>query len=164
MAPIDAGTPRHWGGAEARATPRPTPQAPVRPAAPAVMAPLPSMEALTRDPPPADTLTVSQGDRDDALIAQSYVEGLQKTIFTAADMMEAFLAGIAYLRQQVKKDPAFEGTVVSRTVVAALEFFLSQVLPQSQEEVKSGEWMRAEELQALIAEIRAKGDLQSVAW
>lgn len=166
--PVDTDGQRHWHGAEARAVPRPAPQPPVRPAAPAataarrVSAALPPLEVL--DPPPADTLAAAQTDRDDQLIAQSYVAGLQKTIFTASDILQAFLAGIAYVRQQAPTAPALEGTITSRTVVAALEFFLSQVLPQSSEEVRNGEWLPEADLRALIAEIREKGDLTSIAW
>lgn len=79
-------------------------------------------------------------------------------------MEEAFNAGALWMRQQfestgslrkVTQELQLEGTVESRTIIAALELFKAQVLVENPPEVKSGEWLNARDVDVLITGIRA---------
>lgn len=48
------------------------------------------------------------------------------------------------------------GSAQGRTLIAALQYFADQVLAQHPEEIDSGEWLRPEEIPALIEEIRGR--------
>ena len=87
---------------------------------------------------------------------------------------QVWLAGVEYGRQTVRLattasepapmpdlppvPPAEEGTAESRTLVAALELFIEQVLQHSPEEVTSGEWLTAQAARDLIERIQ-RGEL-----
>lgn len=48
------------------------------------------------------------------------------------------------------------GSAQGRTLIAALQYFADQVLAQHPEEIDSGEWLRPEDIPALIEEIRGR--------
>lgn len=80
----------------------------------------------------------------------------------------AFMAGMEYGAGRGKA-PAPEpeppwptaaelvGTPETRTVIAALELFIEQVLQHAPEETTSGEWLTAEEARKLITRIQKEG-------
>jgi hypothetical protein len=47
-----------------------------------------------------------------------------------------------------------EGTIQSRTLVAALTFFADQVLKQQPEETVNGEWLKADQISSLIEDVK----------
>lgn len=53
-----------------------------------------------------------------------------------------------------RAEPALEGTIQSRTIIAALTFFADQVLKAGPEEVITGEWLNATDTNTLIAELK----------
>lgn len=53
-------------------------------------------------------------------------------------------------------ESALPGTPQSRTILAALEYFVDQVLPMREEEIASGEWMTVDQVQDLIAQLKEK--------
>ena len=53
--------------------------------------------------------------------------------------------------------PPLEGSAESRTILAALQLFLDQVLRSAPEEVAEGEWLSAEETEALIRKLKGEG-------
>lgn len=61
----------------------------------------------------------------------------------------AFKAGYEMHQTQTATAP-LPGTAESRTILAALRFFLSEVLPQAQEEIASGELLSIRDTEALI--------------
>ncbi len=49
-----------------------------------------------------------------------------------------------------------EGTIQSRTLVAALTFFADQVLRQQPEETETGEWLKADQINQLIEDVKGR--------
>lgn len=72
----------------------------------------------------------------------SAVDGPEEIPTTAADDAPA--------------DTVLTGTIQSRTIVAALQYFKDQVLAQHPEEIDTGEWAKPEDIDALIEEIRGR--------
>lgn len=75
-----------------------------------------------------------------------------------ADLFDAFVAGYQFAVNAVKDRrpvPELEGTVEQRTILAALEFFIDQILVHGSEEIASGAWLDAEAARGLAARIRA---------
>lgn len=56
--------------------------------------------------------------------------------------------------QPVTDDQMLVGTARTRTILAALIFFKDQVLSQQPEEMGTGEWLTAEQMQTLIDELK----------
>ena len=148
--PLDLG-PRHYSGPE-------QPKAPPMPSLP------PAEELLGQqtfeDEPSAPTPTpvsvafykwFDQRQADD-----NNPTGVMKI---GGILEEAFLAGwqaaTAQAPQVRPTDLPLEGTVESRTIVAALEMFKEQVLAGDPPEVQSGEWLNAKDVDVLIQGIRA---------
>jgi len=79
-------------------------------------------------------------------------------------LLMAFQAGVAFARQQIaasaraatKPSDELEGTIESRTIIAALHFFKDQVLVHGPEEVSTGEWLHARDIDALIASLKRR--------
>lgn len=91
---------------------------------------------------------------------QSWLGGLRDTIepATALLLFDAFKAGYAMglgeQKPEVLADTPLSGTPESRTIIAALELFVDNVLQHSPEEVKSGEFLSAAETRKLIERLR----------
>ena len=154
--PVDKdGGSRHYRGPELPPTPPPMPLAQAMP---------PAEELLPPSPPADDPLS-------DAFLQWCQRARLQGASFTSEDLFRAFEAGIAYAEERalmkargVKARVAeeLEGTVESRTIVAALTFFREQVLAHSPEEVRTGEWMSTADVDRLIQAITEDGRRRAV--
>lgn len=122
---------------------------PVRPARESV----PEREAFT--PPP---ITPTYESPLMAAFAQwmSAAEGaITSEVFVL--VLSAFKAGVTFGMGQTDSIQggavAMTGTAESRTVIAALRMFIEQILSQHPEECQSGEWMSAEQAEAVIARL-----------
>lgn len=149
--PVEQGS-RNYRGPEAQAVPAPPPMpAPMRPPA------MPPAEEL--DPMLTQPVVVGHDDLVDAFYAwlkDTPVEpGFESKLF------EAFKAGVAWHAQRgmrsARAQAPLEGTVESRTIVAALAYFRDQVLAHRPEEVATGEWLNATDVGFLIQAIQRKG-------
>lgn len=137
----------------------------------------PPMPAHLLEPPSAPEMPSAdelQGEIPDlrspvALAFEAWFEQRQAADENPAGVMklgglleEAFLAGwqaagrvkVADVRMRMAELP-LEGTLESRTIIAALELFKSQVLVENPPEVQSGEWLNARDVDVLIQGIRA---------
>jgi hypothetical protein len=104
-------------------------------------------------PPPAhdDDPRVEQGDVADywarthpeASIAQAYRAGY----------LDGVREALAKTRAAEASPPLLAEDRARRTIIAALALFRDQVLASSPEEVTSGEWLSADEADAVIAEL-----------
>lgn len=157
--PVEQGA-RHYRGPEAQAVPAPPPMpAPMRPPA------MPPAEELM--PPPTPPLSADEAD------LQAFTQWFEQRIEDDENpagvakleriLAEAFFAGANHVRRQAvlsARAPApLEGTVESRTIVAALAYFRDQVLAHRPEEVATGEWLNATDVDVLIQAIQRKGRL-----
>ncbi len=147
------GGPRHYTGPD-------VPRA-VAPLAPVIPVALPQAAVTAQPQIQASEPTWSQflawyaqrAEQEGAVVGGGYTE-LQIRML----MYEAFHVG-ASLAQQPAPTPRverpLEGTMETRTVIAALEMFIDQVLSHNPEEVKAGEWLTVEGAKAVIDQIRA---------
>jgi hypothetical protein len=76
--------------------------------------------------------------------------------------LEAFELGAAILRDEIgmpetPPPPVLEGSAESRTILAALQLFLDQVLRSDPEEVAEGEWLSAQDCEQLIRTLKGEG-------
>lgn len=71
---------------------------------------------------------------------------------TEALLLEAYKAGYYAAMAQTSSmgGPALTGTAESRTVIAALRFFIEQVLVNAKEEIQAGEYLSIAETERLI--------------
>lgn len=76
------------------------------------------------------------------------VEGWVETL-----MREAWHAGAEAARLETAPTDVLLGTAESRTLVAALRLFSDQVLRYNPEEVRSGEWLSAAEVEQVVARL-----------
>ena len=154
MSPLDTGASRHYAGPDAPQVPPPVPVA---------MPELPPAEDLlaTEEIPPASQRVVDS--IEEAFDAwQPPVRGGGYTEQQLHELLfSAFKAGVAWHARSLttaaratKPTDALEGTPESRTLVAALSFFIDQVLIHHPEEVQSGEWLTATDATALIDTLR----------
>lgn len=114
------------------------------------------------------TIDVTPQERADLFTA---VERAYRTWFAMADLSEAtnptfaaFAAGYAAaLNASPMPTPdappvpavALPGTAESRTIIAALSYFIDQVLNGNPEECQTGEWLSIAEAQALLKRLEA---------
>jgi hypothetical protein len=74
----------------------------------------------------------------------------------------AFVAGVLWMRGRLVAAPPVTADTAAlspagkanRTIIAALELFRDQVLPTATEEISSGEWCDAQEIETLIHQLR----------
>jgi hypothetical protein len=94
-------------------------------------------------------------DVDTAFTYWSADRIVPKTQADTALVYQAFKAGweIAMSQQQVAASVSpLTGTIQSRTIRAALEFFREQILTAQPEEVTTGEWLSADQVTELLKE------------
>lgn len=147
--PIDAGCVSCGSGsARARHVGQPPPAAQVSKS--------PAFQAVKADMDRAADLYQAalawSGAHQQASLADAFVAGWQ--------LAQAQFAAHAIAAPPVTADVATlapEGKA-RRTIIAALEVFKDQILSGRPEEVASGEWCSAEEVDELIARMRAEGD------
>lgn len=122
---------------------------PVRPPRDSV----PEMESFT--PPPDPSTFQSPLMAAFAQWVTPYRASVTSEMFTL--LLYAFKAGVAFGMGQTDSIQggavAMTGTAESRTVIAALRMFIEQILSQHPEECQSGEWISAEQAEAVIARL-----------
>ena len=89
------------------------------------------------------------------LRAERIVNGTEQNV-----ARRAFFAGVAYVRRHTPAEPRepadplpLTGTKESRTIIAALKFFREQILSLTPEEVHTGEWLSASEVDAYLTHL-----------
>ncbi len=155
MTPVEQ-SPRHYQGPEQpKAPPMPT----MPPASELIMDPPGDFD----DAPPADDPGRPMAGDDIRGAFQSWSEamGCDHLLTSEVDRLrDAFEAGAQWQRDQMMParphDLPLEGTLESRTIVAALQLFREQVLVHNPEEVKTGEWLNARDVEVLIHGIRTQ--------
>lgn len=155
MSPVDgAATGRHYAGADAPSLPPPTPMLP--PAEELLPNPAPGRSALgqAHDDAIADAFTAWLAD-----LRGKVDDGTERLLYAA------FVAGATHAEQTAlrsvrarsaerRPDAPLTGTAETRTLIAALELFIDQVLAFSPEEVGAGEWLSADDARAVVAALR----------
>lgn len=110
--------------------------------------------------------------RDVALVDQTHDPQLLASYWSdhhpGAAVVEAFVAGWhAALQIKLTTAPPITADVATlapegkprRTIIAALEYFRDQILPQATDEVASGEWCSAEEIDQILTELKREEGL-----
>ena len=130
---------------------------------------MPPAEQLMEDddiPTGSPTGTITMPPIQEAFQEWVQAAGLQGPVYSVEYLFQAFSAGAKWQQHQgllsagrgaPAGDVPLEGTVETRTITAALELFKEQVLSANPEEVKSGEWLSAEEVDALIQRFKEIG-------
>jgi hypothetical protein len=126
--------------------------------------PLDDNGAIQWDPPPAAGIGTPAELHPAYAIACAWAEQHHLT-----DPAGAFLAGYDFALRLSKRAADLEAeqtpapvetlaphTKAQRTIIAALEIFKDQILSQGPEEITSGEWCSASEVDELIARLQAQ--------
>jgi hypothetical protein len=99
-----------------------------------------------------------------AAARQSFADRLQQAAFVAGWLygregvpMRLPLDYLAEIPAAGTPAVALEGSAESRTILAALQLFLDQVLRSDPEEVAEGEWLSAQDCEALIRKLKGEG-------
>lgn len=105
-------------------------------------------------PPPPEPEPPAAEDNVWTRWAAAHPDGTLEQAFTAG-YVEGVRTGMAAAHQQRPAVPIFytKDGIVNRTLIAALELFRDQVLVGVPEEVQSGEWLNAAEVNELIAQL-----------
>lgn len=154
---------RHYRGPEAAAVP---PPAPMPSFAQAAMPPAEELGYVAEPFEPTRVEDEMRRDRPHPDVAYAEWRATMKVGRLQSDMEAllhaAFDAGMKWEREQAlrgirRTEQPLEGTVESRTLVAALTFFRDQVLDAGPEEIRTGEWLNVADVDRLIRSIQEDG-------